>query len=102
MSKKSQADRLKAMVSKAQNVARPSDVNTASRENVKMQNRETVARKLVNIGTSVPQDVALWWTAQGKLKRRLVADVIREALIAEYGLPDGYTEADVYPERKRD
>jgi len=101
MSKKSQADRLKAMVSKAQNVARPSAVNTNSRENVKTGNGDATKEVRINIGTNVPKDVALWWTAQGKLKRRLVADVIREALIAEYGLPDGFTEADVYPERKR-
>ena len=110
MSTKKQADKVAAMLGKAQAVVRPSNLpdeeltkpeirqstDTGNREAGKPENRDGV-----NIGVKVPRTIAHWWTAQGKLKRRSVADVIRAALVAEYGLPDGFTEEDVYPETRK-
>lgn len=105
--KKSQAERLAAMVGAGQNVPRPSnlpdeDVKPESRKAVETESRELAATaqpgekvERITVGTKARREIAHYWTIQGKIKRRSVADVVRDALVAEFGLPDGFTKDDI-------
>ena len=54
--------------------------------------------EVVTVGAKVYKELAYFWTAQGKLTRKPVSDVIREALVAAYGLPEGFDSENVKPE----
>lgn len=96
MSKKSQADRFAAMVQAGQNVQRPSNIeSTGNPERRKAVNTDGSKIERITVGTKARKEIAYHWTAQGKLKRRAVADVVQDALIAEFGLPDGFSKEDV-------
>lgn len=106
MSKKNQADRLAAMLGKAQAVARPSNlpdeesVKPDFRQNVEAESRqagrtENIKAERITVGVKARKEIAYHWTIQGKLKRRSVSDVVRDALVAEFGLPEGFTKDDI-------
>lgn len=107
MSKKSQADKVAAMLGKAQAVARPSNLpdeekaaKPEGRQDVEAENRQTgkiESEKVdrITVGVKARKEIAYHWTIQGKLKRRSVSDVVRDALVAEFGLPDGFTKKDI-------
>lgn len=67
------------------------------RNTVKPPSGETVT-----VGAKVYKELAHHWTAQSKLKRRAVSDVIRDALVAEFGLPEGFDAENVKPELRKD
>ncbi len=106
MSKKSQADKITVMLGKAQSVARPSNVADEKTEQSSIrQTVETVSRQAgkpegekverITVGVKARKEIAYHWTVQGKLRRRSVSDVVRDALVAEFGLPDGFTKEDI-------
>lgn len=103
MKKKSQADRLAAMVSQAQNVPRPSNLadDYEKPESRKAVLPENFSDETVTIGAKVYKDLAYFWTAQGKVKRQSVSDVVRQALVDAFGLPEGFPLEAVKPENRK-
>jgi len=67
-----------------------------SRKDVKPASGETVT-----VGAKVYKELAYHWTAESKRKRRSVSDVIREALVDAFGLPEGFDPENVKPENRK-
>lgn len=72
-------------------VKRPSDVKPES------DLSGFTSGEVVTVGAKVYRELARFWTAQGKLSGRPVSDVIRDALTAAYGLPEGFPDDLVKP-----
>lgn len=67
------------------------------RKDVKPASGETVT-----VGAKVYKELAYHWTAEAKRKRKPVSDVIRDALVEAFGLPEGFSPEDVKPDLRKD
>ncbi len=70
--------------------------NLVDQQNVKPESQkasepemiEEPKERMVNLCAKVPESMRRYWAAQSKLKGRTMTEVIIEALINEFGLPD--------------
>jgi hypothetical protein len=79
--------------------------STAADEPTEPEQRKAVtpaAGETITVGAKVYKPVAYHWAAQSKIHRRPVSDVIRDALIEEFGLPDGFDRETVAPVIRKD
>lgn len=96
---KNQADQL-AQITGALPDAEPEKrqaVEPSSRKPDSLANEQTVT-----VGAKVYKTLAYYWTAQAKLKRQSVSDVVRQALVDAFGLPEDFPPEAVRPENRKD
>lgn len=95
---KSAADRM-ASIAEALPDAKPE-----TRQAVKPESQTTGAplqEETVTVGAKVYKTLANHWTVEAKRQRRSVSEVIRQALVEAFGLPDDFPPEAVKPENRK-
>lgn len=96
LAQKSEAERL-ADITEALPDAIPE-----TRQNVKPELQAAPLQdETVTVGAKVYKTLANHWTVEAKRRRMSVSEVVRNALVEAFGLPDGFPPEAVKPENRK-
>lgn len=80
------------------------DAIPETRQTVKPELQTTGAplqEETVTVGAKVYKSLANHWTVEAKRQRLSVSEVVRNALVEAFGLPDGFPPEAVKPENRK-